>query len=270
METSRVGPIVRAISQACVLVCILSFTSGCREYSKEQQREIDAIKRRVTENPASIDHDDGHGTPLEVATLNGYLDLAQWLVSHRADVNAPDHDEGTVLHYAAVVGHSPKLDILRFLLSKGANVDARRKGTETPLHVAVFLGRADVVTVLLEHGADVHARGYFGQTPMHLSRASRKVIQSSSRSYWHTVQTSMSARTTRLRHFTWRPWEATLRLLRCYLIVEPTFAWRTQRAQLLCTMPHNPAIVTLPRFCWLTARIRMRAILMPIRLYGGL
>ena len=61
METSRVGPIVRAISQACVLVCILSFTSGCREYSKEQQREIDAIKRRVTENPASIDHDDGHG-----------------------------------------------------------------------------------------------------------------------------------------------------------------------------------------------------------------
>jgi hypothetical protein len=86
----RVGPIVRAISQACVLVCILSFTSGCREYSKEQQREIDVIKRRVTENPASIDHDDGHGTPLEVATLNGYLDLAQWLVSHRADVNAPD------------------------------------------------------------------------------------------------------------------------------------------------------------------------------------
>jgi ankyrin repeat protein len=167
--TSRVGPIVRAISQACVLVCILSFTSGCREYSKEQQREIDAIKRRVTENPASIDHDDGHGTPLEVATLNGYLDLAQWLVSHRADVNAPDHDEGTVLHYAAVVDHSPKLDILRFFLSKGANVDARRKGTETPLHVAVFLGRADVVTVLLEHGADVHARGYFGQTPMHLS-----------------------------------------------------------------------------------------------------
>jgi ankyrin repeat protein len=170
-------------------------------------------------------------------------------VSHRADVNAPDHDEGTVLHYAAVVGHSPKSGHSAILVIQRVRMWTRDvRGPRRHCMLPFSSGEADVVTVLLEHGADVHARGYSVRLRC-TSRASRKVIQSSSRSYWHTVQTSMSARTTRLRHFTWRPWEATLRLLRCYLIVEPTFVWRTQRAQLLCTMPHNPAIVTLPRFC---------------------
>jgi ankyrin repeat protein len=160
---------VSVISLVFALVFLCLFVSGCHEYSKEQQQEIDSIKRRVSENPTSIDRDDGQGTPLEMATLNGYLDLAEWLVSHQANVNALDHEEGTVLHRAVIEDQSPHLKMLRFLLSNGANVDARRKGIETPLHIAVYLGRSDVVSLLLEHGAEVHARGNFGQTPMHLA-----------------------------------------------------------------------------------------------------
>ena len=157
------------ISLIFSLLFLCLFVSGCHQYSKEQQQEIDSIKRHVNENPASIDHDDGQGTPLETAALNGYLDLAEWLVDHHASVNALDHEEGTVLHRAVIDDRSPHLKMLRFLLSKGANVDARRKGVETPLHIAVYLGRADVVNLLLQHGADVHARNNFGQTPMHLA-----------------------------------------------------------------------------------------------------
>jgi ankyrin repeat protein len=160
---------LQAISQALALSLICSIFPGCQEYSKEQQREIDAIKQEILDHPTSIDQDDGQGTPLEIATLNGYLDLAQWLVSHDASVNAIDHEEGTALHWAVIVDHNPDLKMLRFLLSKGAQVDARRKGTETPLHVAVSLGRSDVVNVLLDHGADIRARGNFGRTPMHLA-----------------------------------------------------------------------------------------------------
>lgn len=151
------------LSQVCLQLW------GCQEYSKEQQREIDAIKTQVLQNPGSIDQDTGEGTPLEFAALNGYLDLAEWLVSRHASVNALDRRDETVLHRAVVDDHSPDLRMLRFLLSNGANVDARRAGIETPLHIAVFLGRADVVNVLLAHGADVHARGNFGQTSMHLA-----------------------------------------------------------------------------------------------------
>lgn len=149
------------------LVCLLLWS--CQKYSKEQQREIDAIKRQVLENPESIDRDSGQGTPLEIATLNGYLDLADWLVGHHANVNALDREDGTVLHRAVVDDQSPELKTLRFLLSAGANVNGRRKGVETPLHIAVFLGRSKVVEVLLAHGADVQARGNLGQTAMHLA-----------------------------------------------------------------------------------------------------
>jgi ankyrin repeat protein len=155
--------------RALTLYLVCSPLLGCQEHSKEQQREIDAIKKQVLENPGSIDRDGDQGTPLEIATLNGYLDLAEWLVSRHANVNARDRKDGTVLHRAVVEDHSPDLKMLRFLLSNGASVDARRQGIDTPLHIAVFLGRADVVNILLARGADVHARGNWGQTPMHLA-----------------------------------------------------------------------------------------------------
>jgi len=106
------------------LVCLLW---SCQEYSKEQQREIDAVKKQVLENPGSIDQDNGEGTPLEIATLNGYLDLAEWLVSHHANVNVLDRKDETVLHRAVVDDHTPDLKMLRFLLSKGASVEAESR-----------------------------------------------------------------------------------------------------------------------------------------------
>src|SRR5262245_24418354 len=158
-----------AILPALAMGLACSLLWSCQQHSKEQQREIDAIKRQVLENPESIDRDSGQGTPLEVATLNGYLDLAEWLVDHHANVNALDREDGTVLHRAVLDDQSPELKMLRFLLSKGANVNGRRKGVETPLHIAVFLGRLNVVDLLLAHGADVRARGNCGQTAMHLA-----------------------------------------------------------------------------------------------------
>src|SRR5882672_9205308 len=134
-------PIPYRIPRAFSLIMVCVLVGGCQQYSKEQQREIDEIKRRVLNSPGLIDQDEGHGTPLETATLNGYLDLAEWLVDHHANVNALDHEEGTVLHRAVIDDQSPNLKMLRFLLGKGAHVDARRKGIETPLHLAVFLGR---------------------------------------------------------------------------------------------------------------------------------
>lgn len=61
----------------------------------------------------------------------------------------------TALHYAALGGNS---EIAEFLISKGAEVDARDKQEETPLHTAVSHGNLDVAEVLVRHGADVNAR----------------------------------------------------------------------------------------------------------------
>jgi ankyrin repeat protein len=60
---------------------------------------------------------------------------------------------------------------VRQLLLGGANIEERgRNGVYSPLHVAVFMGRTEVVQILLEHGADVLAKthGGGGDSPLHL------------------------------------------------------------------------------------------------------
>ncbi|OAQ57928.1 ankyrin repeats (3 copies) domain-containing protein [Pochonia chlamydosporia 170] len=74
-------------------------------------------------------------------------------------------DGDTCLHLAAdddwaIKGRIDEL--VRF----GANVDARNRHGQTPLHRAVWGQRPDLAYVLLQHGADVNAVDIFGQTAL--------------------------------------------------------------------------------------------------------
>ena len=76
----------------------------------------------------------------------------------------------TPLHTAALNG---RLEVAKFLISKGANVNALTKYLDTPLHFAVAQGHADVARLLLERGADLHAKNDDGDTPLDLAEKSR-------------------------------------------------------------------------------------------------
>ena len=59
----------------------------------------------------------------------------------------------TLLHYAAKYG---KVDRVRALLERGADVNAKDEDDQTPLHWAAQSGHVDCVRALLERGADVN------------------------------------------------------------------------------------------------------------------
>jgi hypothetical protein len=88
-------------------------------------------------------------------------------------------EEPPALYTAAEGGRVQ--DVLQ-LLSGGANIEERgRNGVYSPLHVAVFMGRAQVVEILLERGADVLGKTSGGDSPLHLAcygkrMAGRKAI----------------------------------------------------------------------------------------------
>lgn len=90
------------------------------------------------------------------------------LLQQHVDVNAPDGDGATALHWAAYWDDSEIVDLL---IAAGANVNATNSLKITPLALASENGNAAVVEKLLRLGADPEAASESGVTP--LMRAAR-------------------------------------------------------------------------------------------------
>jgi ankyrin repeat protein len=115
----------------------------------------------------------GGKTPLQVAAHSS-LPMVKYLVGKGASVTTRDRGGSTALHAAAASRATDAADIARFLIKKGAVVDAY-DGTDetkdkTPLHTAAWEQNVAVVRVLLEAGADVQsASPSTGHTPLYLA-----------------------------------------------------------------------------------------------------
>ena len=106
-------------------------------------------------------------SPVADAAMRRELDAVRALLAKGADVNAPQADGMTALHWAARAGDVP---LTALLLGAGANVKSvTRVGAHTPLHVASEQGNAPVVAALLKAGADPRALTATGVTALHLA-----------------------------------------------------------------------------------------------------
>lgn len=77
----------------------------------------------------------------------------------------------TPLHFSAEVGCE---DNVTFLLQNGANVNAlSRRGRIPPLHLAIWHGHANIVSILIDAGGALLSNGY-GHSPEELVRLSHK------------------------------------------------------------------------------------------------
>lgn len=105
--------------------------------------------------------------PLADAAMRRDAATVRALVARGADVNAPQGDGMTALHWAARYN---QVEVASVLLRAKANVAAAtRIGGYTPLHVAAENGAGDVVALLLRAGANPNAAGSVGVTPLHLA-----------------------------------------------------------------------------------------------------
>lgn len=96
----------------------------------------------------------GEITPIFLCASKGYIEIAELLIQHRADVNRRmDFDHTTCLHHAASNGQAKMCE---FLIRNQCPVDAIDKLQRTPLMDAAEIGNVDVVTVLIQNEADVN------------------------------------------------------------------------------------------------------------------
>lgn len=94
---------------------------------------------------------------------NGNLAAARALLKQRVDVNAPDAEGMTALHWAA---HRNNQELVQLLLAAGANPNAANRYRVRPLHEAATVGNAAIVEALLKAGADAEATYGEGERPL--------------------------------------------------------------------------------------------------------
>ena len=97
-------------------------------------------------------------TPLILAALYKNGPAVRYLISRGANVNAVSKDKNTPLLAACLLDgkHKPDPAIVSLLLSRGANIQARDYWGKTPLHLAAFSGSLPCVKILVQRGAKIN------------------------------------------------------------------------------------------------------------------
>lgn len=132
------------------------------------RKDLDGLARIIRASPDCINAKNDRGrAPLHVAAQNGQNDIVKLLISKGAEVDARSGWKYTPLTLAA---ESSRRDVVVTLLDSGADVRAVTKEGYTPLHKAVQKerkGTQDIIAVLLICGANCNALNKEGLTALH-------------------------------------------------------------------------------------------------------
>ncbi len=103
-------------------------------------------------------------TPLIIAVNIQKIDLIKFLLEKGADPNIADNAGISPLMYASLYKNK---DILTALVLAKADINAKNKEQRTALMHAVAVNDLDAVKYLLENGADINAREAYGETALY-------------------------------------------------------------------------------------------------------
>jgi len=116
----------------------------------------------ILSNPLPV-RADGAGQLCNLAAAGDLPSLTSLVESNAALVSSHDGYGKLALHYAAEAG---QIEVVKFLLTHGADIMARDNRLWTPLHHAVYNDHADVAALLVESGAEADAPNAMNCTPL--------------------------------------------------------------------------------------------------------
>jgi len=108
------------------------------------------------------------------AIVFGKLSTVSWIIAvEGVDINRPvlfgnQNHPLTPLHLAA---YANRTDIVECLIMHGANVNATDEGAWTPMHFGALVGNTDILELLLSTGAAIDSADDRKQNPLHIAAA---------------------------------------------------------------------------------------------------
>ena len=108
-----------------------------------------------------------HGMSLlSHAAYRGNIEVVRFLLEKGADMDKATNNGTYPLLMACLEGH---LEVVQLLADKGADIDRALNNSCTPLYIACWKGRLEVARLLLEKGADVNKATNDGATPLYIA-----------------------------------------------------------------------------------------------------
>jgi ankyrin repeat protein len=169
--------VVRYLVEDCNVDPHITDSKGSSAISWAFQQKHDAIVQYLQMKgvPLQFSGKDGWNLLTE-AVRRGTLDTVKDLVEAKGyDVNHRTKGGWSSLSIACERGTTEHIEILKYLVERGASLEARSDEGWSSLHVAATTERLPVMTYLLENGVDINIKDNFGVTPLQAAADSGKV-----------------------------------------------------------------------------------------------
>ena len=108
----------------------------------------------------------GLTTLLCCAASNNNINMVKYLLGKGFDINEDLSGSGTALHYAVSFG---TIELVELLISNGADINALDYKFQTPLMEAASCGKIDIARLLLEKGADPDLKNDYSYTALDIA-----------------------------------------------------------------------------------------------------
>jgi ankyrin repeat protein/L-ascorbate metabolism protein UlaG (beta-lactamase superfamily) len=129
--------------------------------------DLQKVQELVKADPDMVNLKDNSGrTPLHWAARNDHLNVVKFLVKNGADVNAEDKRGIIPLYYSVWLGEN--YEIAECLVNSGADINSKRN-SQSLLFLASRDGKEKIAELLVKKGADLNQQDAVGKTPLYIS-----------------------------------------------------------------------------------------------------
>jgi ankyrin repeat protein len=161
---------MRALFVLLAFTFSFSLAASAQEtiFSLSRTNDTSNVSKFLQNDATLVNFTDEKGfSPLLLAAYNDKFVMVSFLLKNGADVNYST-SQGSILHSVAYKGNT---EIAKLLIDKGANVDTPDQNGTTPLHYATMFSHNELATVLVKKGANPLKKDGTGQSALDYAKS---------------------------------------------------------------------------------------------------